>query len=102
MNARQAAKKWKRAYMEMMARPIKVRTLTKQFDTLKVMRMYPKIFVTTASEDYIRETVKKDLAFGIAERMGKYVNYYTEYDVHSDNYRFVASIDVVRKENTND
>lgn len=98
MNARQKAKLYKRKYEELLNMPMPKLTVTNcNIDTLRFQRLYPAVFVTNSSIDYIAETIRKDLAFGIAEQLDKYVDYTTEFDRHTNKYRFEAEIKILRR-----
>ena len=99
MNARQKAKYWKRKYEELASMPLNktIAVTSKTIDTLRVERIYPAALVVDFSKSLIKETIMKDFAFEITDQIGRYVDYSTEFDPHSNSYRFSAKLNVVCK-----
>lgn len=107
MNARQKAKRFKRLYEELSKQPLPV--IFKEpphIDTLRIERTYPGELITNTR--FMQEDISaiatpnatgyvlKDIAFGLAEGLGKYIVYRTDYDPEMNVYRVCGEIKVVR------
>lgn len=96
MNARQKAKKYKRMYEELLKEQHKI-------DKLRVKRRYTAELVAEEGTSYFRHCLVKDIAYSLAESLDKYIDYYTEFCPHTNEYCFVGEIKVIsRKEADND
>lgn len=118
MNARQKAKRFKRLYEDLIKRPIEFCVEPHKIDTLRVERVYPEEliantyfmqdnsdplpmknvmdFVSAIATPNATGYVLKDIAFGLAEGLGKYIVYRTDYDPEMNVYRVCGEIKVVR------
>ena len=101
MNARQKAKKYKRMYEELLNQPVEYKVKIHKIDTLRFERLYPTKLVMQDGSSYFRHCVVKDIAYGIAKSLDKYINYHTEFCPHMNMYRFVGEIKVVKAERRN-
>lgn len=99
MNARQKAKKYKRMYEELLKQPVNFKVEQHKIDTLRFKRYYPAGLVAEEGGSYFRHCLVKDVAYGLAENLDKYINYYTEFCPHKNEYCFVGEIKVVSREN---
>lgn len=99
MNARQKAKKYKRMYEELLNKPVKYKVEQHKIDTLRIKRYYPTKLVMEEGSSYFRHCVVKDIAYSLAQSLDKYINYYTEFCPHANEYCFVGEIKVVSLEN---
>lgn len=99
MNARQKAKYYKRKYEQIAGMKLPTfKVQTHRIDDLKFTRTYPSALVHCGNTEAILETVKKDLAFSIADKLNDYVEYKADYDARWDEFRICALIRVVRRE----
>lgn len=127
MNARQKAKKYKRLYEDLMKRPIEFCVEPHKIDTLRVERVYPEELIANTyfaqkevtEIDFIQPKklcmknvtdfisaiatpnatgyVLKDIAFGLAEGLNKYIVYRINYDPEMNVYHICGEIKVVNR-----
>lgn len=100
MNARQKAKKYKRMYEKLLKQPqpIEVKVGYKKIDTLRFERYYPEPLITQDNIYFLRNYIVKDIAHSLAENLDKYIDYYTEFCPHTNEYRIYGEIKVIEKE----
>ena len=95
MNARQKAKKYKRMYEELLKQPVEFKVEQYKIDTVRFERHYPTALVMRNNNEYFRHCIIKDIAHSLAERLDKYVDCYTEFCPHTNEYRICGEIKIV-------
>lgn len=95
MNARQKAKKYKRMYEKLLNQPVKFNMEQSNIRTLKFERFYPKALVVDEYSSYFRKVIAKDIAYDIASKLEKYIDYNIEFCPHVNSYRFSGKIKIV-------
>lgn len=98
MNARQKAKKYKRMYEELLKQSVQFKVEQYKIDTVRFKSHYPTAeLVMQDDSSYFRHCVVKDIAHSLAESLDKYIDYYTEFCPHINEYWFVGEIKVVSR-----
>lgn len=101
MNARQKAKKYKKMYEDFLKckksliQPVKYEVNQCKIDTLRCERFYPEALIAQEDSNSLRKVIIKDIAQTLANSLDKYINYYTEFCPHKNEYRFRGEIKVV-------
>ena len=118
MNARQKAKRFKRLYEDLLKQtPPIVFEEPHQIDTLRVERMYPEElvrntcfmqednkplfmkdvtdFISSIATPIASAYIQKDISYGLAEGLYKYIVYRTDYNPEMNTYRICGEIKVV-------
>ena len=101
MNARQKAKKYKRAYEALTAKwkpPIELKKEEYKIDTLNVSMILPKESALLG-DDYIRKIVIDSFAEELAKCTEKYIDGYTEYLPYDGRSRLHYQMKVLRRTN---
>jgi len=101
MNARQKAKKYKRAYELLLREKPHIvfhEVPCPPMDTLNFSQLIPKEFVEQCGKDYIREVVVNSFAKELAKCPEKYIDYYAEYIPYMEQYRLNYQMKVLRRQ----
>ena len=67
-----------------------------KIDTLRFQRLYPKALIVKGEEDLLKRIITGDLANELTSQMDKYVTVTTNFEPHTNHYRIVGEIRVVR------
>lgn len=97
MNARQKAKKYKRMYEALLNQPVKFNVEQHKIDTLRFERFYSESLVANANSNYFREVIVKDIAQSLVSSLDKYLDYFTEFCPHTNQYRFCGEVKIVNR-----
>ena len=102
MNARQKAKKYKRAYEALLKEKPHIvfhEVPCPPIDTLHFGEFISRDFIEQDNKDYIRHIVINSFAEELAKCPGKYIESHIEYIPYEEKYRLLCSIRVVRRYN---
>ena len=102
MNARQKAKKYKRAYEALLKEKPHIvfhEVPCPPLDTLNFSELVPKEAIEQCGKDYIREIIINSFAKELAKNPEKYVTYYAEYMPYMGQYRLNCQIKILRRQN---
>jgi len=98
MNARQKAKKYKRMYENLLKKPVEIKVEQHKIDTVRCERYYHEVFITRMDKGQLRSIITSDIAYCLANDIGKYIDYHIEFCPHINKYRLYGEIKVVAKE----
>ncbi len=97
MNARQKAKKYKKAYEDLLKQPVRHYVVTHPVDTLHFKKRYPMEWAFGLSREAFRNKVKNDMKRGLMDKIEPYIDWRLDEDICNDAYLLDFQIKVVSR-----
>lgn len=97
MNARQKAKRYKKAYEDLLKQPVRHYVVTHPVDTLHFKKRYPLEMVNCFSKEGFERRVKNDMKQGLMDKIDPYIDWRVSEDIENDCYLLDFQIKVVSR-----
>lgn len=97
MNARQKAKRYKKAYEDLLKQPVRQYVVRNPVDTLHFKKRYPMEMVDCFSKEGFERRVKNDMKQELMDKIEPYIDWRVDEDIQNDCYLLDFWIKVVSR-----
>ena len=98
MNARQKAKKYKKAYEDLLKQPVRHYVVNHPVDTLHFRKRYPLEMVNCYSKEAFERRVRNDIKRELMNKIEPYIDWRLDEDIQNDCYLLDFRIKVVSRD----
>lgn len=98
MNARQKAKKYKKAYEDLLKQPVRHYVVNHPVDTLHLKKRYPMEWTFNLSREAFKNKVKNDMKNELMDKIEPYIDWRLDEDICNDCYLLDFQIKVVSRD----